>query len=246
MPTPLYQTLYEHFRDAILSGDLKPNTRLPSSRLLSQQRGCSRNTVNQAYEMLIAEGYAEPRPGSGTYVTPTLPDTFHLPSSSSSKNTIATSPPNRPPHPRQFTTSSSSDAQYKLPLPLSHGVPDLESFPRETWLKLYNRYLRKSPYSLIHYGHPQGYLPLRQAIATYLNTHRGARCDPSQILIVSGSQHGLDLVARTLLHPKDKVWLESPTYLGAHTSFKQTNAKLLPIPVEEDGMNVPWAIDALS
>src|SRR5205807_2537875 len=87
-----------------------------------------------------------------------------------------------------------------------------------------------------------GYLPFREAIAEYLGAVRGVRCDSSQILVTTGSQQGLQLSAQILLDPKDRVWMEEPGYPGARQAFMTAGARLIPVPVDHEGMNVPEII----
>ena len=87
------------------------------------------------------------------------------------------------------------------------------------------------------YGDAMGYLPFREAIAEYLGAVRGVRCEPSQILVTTGSQQALQLSAQVLLDPKDRVWMEEPGYPGARQAFMTAGAQLLPVPVDHDGMN---------
>jgi GntR family transcriptional regulator / MocR family aminotransferase len=88
------------------------------------------------------------------------------------------------------------------------------------------------------YGNAMGYPPFREAIAEYLGAVRGVRCEPSQILVTTGSQQALQLSAQVLLNPKDRVWIEEPGYLGAREAFVTAGAQLIPVPVDHDGMNV--------
>ena len=104
------------------------------------------------------------------------------------------------------------------------------------------RRLRQSWKDLSGYQPSAGYQPLREAIAAYLGMSRGVRCLPEQVLVVAGSQQGLDLAARVLLHPGDSIWMEEPGYDGARAAFCSAGAKLLPIPVDEDGMDVAYGI----
>lgn len=225
---PAYQRLYSAFRDAILKHQLKANEQLPSTRNLAAFYGIARNTVMQAYEQLISEGYLEGRRGAGTFVSAELPERFL-------KSQRATNSP----HTKAGKAFKSRPANFPKHLPLSSGYPDLEHFPREHWIKLYNRQLRTSISSLNWYDHEAGgYAPLREAIATYLNTHRGLVCDPEQILILSGSQPGIELAARALIKSGDRVAVENPSYRGIANAFRLNNAKLVAIPVDEQGMNV--------
>jgi GntR family transcriptional regulator/MocR family aminotransferase len=88
------------------------------------------------------------------------------------------------------------------------------------------------------YGDAMGYLPFREAIAEYLGAVRGVRCQPSQILVTTGSQQGLQLSAHVLLNPKDQVWMEEPGYPGARQAFRTAGAQLIPVPVDDEGIDI--------
>ena len=117
------------------------------------------------------------------------------------------------------------------------GSPALDAFPFELWSRLAARHWRGKPSHLLAYGDPAGHRPLREAIAAYLATSRGVQCHPSQVIIVSGSQQGLDLAARVLLDPGDPAWIEEPGYRGIRGAFLAAGARLIPVPVDEEGMN---------
>jgi GntR family transcriptional regulator/MocR family aminotransferase len=94
----------------------------------------------------------------------------------------------------------------------------------------------------MNYGSPLGYLPFREAIAEYLSTVRGVRCEASQVLVTTGSQQGLQISAHALLDPQGRVLLEEPGYSGAHNAFATSGARLIPVPVDHEGIDVPSVI----
>jgi len=93
----------------------------------------------------------------------------------------------------------------------------------------------------LEYGDPAGYAPLRDAIAEYVRVARGARCLAGQVIVTGGSQQGVDLAARVLLDPGDAVWMEDPGYTGARTALLAAGARLVPVPVDADGLAVDQA-----
>ncbi len=229
---PTYRRLYLGFRQAILDRLLPPGSNLPSSRQLAAHYGIGRNTVTQAYEQLTEEGYIEGRRGSGTFVSAVIPeDLFRT-------KPLKRSKIHSPNQNRKTEFGITGSSEYPKPLPFLSGIPDLDSFPRETWIKLHNRYLRKSPYSLVNYGHANGYLPLRNAIASHLNTHRGMQCSSEQVIILSGSQQGIDLVCQSLVSPKDTLWIEDPCYGGIRSAIRHQNLNAAKVPLDENGLNV--------
>jgi GntR family transcriptional regulator / MocR family aminotransferase len=117
-------------------------------------------------------------------------------------------------------------------------VPALDQFPCDVWGKLVSRHSRAMPRSIMGYGDAMGYPPLRQAIADYLGTVRAVRCDASQIAITTGSQQGLQLSAQLLLDEGEEICVEEPGYPGARLAFAAAGARIMPIPVDEEGLSV--------
>jgi GntR family transcriptional regulator/MocR family aminotransferase len=122
--------------------------------------------------------------------------------------------------------------------PFCPGLPALDEFPRALWARLMSGVLRREPAHRLNYGETQGYRPLREAIATYVAAARGVRTGAEQILVVSGAQQGLDLVARLLLKAGDAAWFEDPGYVGARAALQGAGARLVPVPVDGEGIDV--------
>ena len=114
----------------------------------------------------------------------------------------------------------------------------LDQFPSEIWSRLVARNARKTTPDLMAYGDVMGYVPFREAIAEYLGAVRAVRCDPAQVMVVTGSQQGLHMSARVLLNRGEPVWMEEPGYPGAHQAFAGVGARLIPVPVDGEGLNV--------
>jgi GntR family transcriptional regulator/MocR family aminotransferase len=248
----LYQQLYHALRRAILTGALAPGTRLPSTRAFAHELGVSRNTVLLAYDQLLAEGYAVGHTGSGTYVASTLPDVMLSPPRplvSTHSDTATTLPPlsaygkrlmGRAPH----TAPSLSQHSCTLRYDFRYGVPAVEEFPHAIWRRLLARRIRAASLDSLHYGPPEGYGPLREAIAGYLRRARGVVCNADQVIVVNGSQQALDLTARVLLDAGDGVVIEEPHYQGARQVFLAAGARLLTAPVDTEGLQVAALPDA--
>jgi len=100
------------------------------------------------------------------------------------------------------------------------------------------RHYRRPPAGIMAYGDAMGYQPLREAIAEYLGASRAVRCDVSQILVTTGSQQGLQLAAQVLLDPKDRVLMEEPGYPSARQAFRAAGAEVIPVPVDQEGLNM--------
>jgi GntR family transcriptional regulator/MocR family aminotransferase len=227
--TPLYRQLYAGVRESILAGRLAPGAVLPSSRALAEGLGVSRNTVILAFDQLVAEGYIQGSPRSGTRVA-AVPERAQK------------TDPSRGPGP---SARGLAIAEARLPaltrsgsppVPFRIGVPALDEFPFRLWARLAARRWRRHP--LLDYGDPGGYSVLREAIAEYVRLARGVRCQTEQVVITNGSQQGVDLAARVLLDPGDSVWMEDPGYTGARAALQASGARLIPVPVDGDGLIV--------
>jgi len=244
---PLYRQLYERLRGAILSGQLEAGTRLPSTRVLASTLGVSRTTTALAYELLLLEGYIESRVGDGTRVARLQPEqVFQGSRNAQDLDAIDTSetPPavlarrgqvlSDMPYPEAFY---GEQARRGTSLFLV-GQPEVTCFPYEIWARLLARHARHSLQAVSFYQQVQGYAPLRQAIATHIGMTRGVHCSPEQIILTTGAQGALDLVARVLLDPGDSAWVEDPGYSGARGALLAAGAQLVAVPVDEEGLDV--------
>ena len=236
---PYHRQVYEQVRGAILSGRLRPGDRLPATRDLAARLGLARNTVARAYGDLLAEGYLEGRVGSGTYVAPGLGGEV----GARVEGKPARAPGGRPRRLSGWVGRALREARDRqvasaLPYDFRPGTPDWDAFPRALWLQLLGRALRREAGELTRYGDPAGYLPLRQAIARHLAVSRGVVTAADQVVIVSGSQQALDLLARLRIDPGDAVAIEDPGYPEARRTFAAADARLLYVPVDDDGLDV--------
>jgi GntR family transcriptional regulator/MocR family aminotransferase len=242
----LYRQIHERIRSTILSGTLAPGTRLPSSRTLAADLRVSRNTVELAFSQLEAEGFLTRRVGAGTYVASAIPESEKVPQ----KARMAATPPaaksGRSPLSKRGGTvvdaaSRAEPGSANLRF-FVRALPSLESFPIRTWRRLMARHSRLWQGESLFHGSPAGYRPLREALVPYLATARGVKCDWRQIIILTSTQQALDLVARLLLDPGDTVWIEEPGYLGAWAALQSAGAKVIPVPVDADGLTVEAGI----
>lgn len=237
---PLHRQIYDELRAAILSGRLAPGVRLPSTRSLADDLGVSRNTVMYASEQLFAEGYIHGRVGSGTFVANALPEQMLEIGRDDSSGT-----PRRrgrrefSKRGRQLASMTVMPRRGPSPGPaFRSGLPAVEHFPLAVWRRLLDRRLRAATRDVFAYGESLGYRPLREAIAAHLTAARGARCEPDQVLVTSGAQQALDLVARVVLDPGDQVWVEDPGYVAARAALMAAGARLVPVPVDGEGIDV--------
>ena len=243
-PHPRYRQLYGGLRDAILTGRLAPGTHLPSSRVLAADLQIARNTVTLAFEQLRAEGYVEGNRGAGTRVTRTLPATL-LRMPPQTLDTRVRPTLMRPLSARGAALVATAAAwgfpTGTAPTAFRFGTPAIDEFPSALWARLTARRWKRAALVLAE-GQVAGYTPLRQEIAAYVTAVRGVRCTSEQVLIVNGSQQALDLAARVLLDPGDAVWVENPGYLGARGALASAGARLVPVPVDGEGLSVETGI----
>lgn len=234
--TPLYRWLYEELRAAILAGRLPSGARLPATRDLAKQYGLSRPTIVTAFEQLRSEGYVEGKVGSGTYVSKTLPDALlHAPR--------AKSPAGKRARKIRFSEYTGrlpnfARSEFRPLRAFRASYPALDAFPTAIWAQVAARRLRRVSVQLLGGGEALGYRPLREAVAEYLNTSRGVKCSAEQVLIISGVQQALDRAAHLLLNVGDPVWIEEPGYPGAAQAFKAIGARVCPVPVDAEGLNL--------
>ncbi len=233
--------LYSSMREAIVSRQLPPGGRLPSTRELAQRWCVSRNTVMGAFDQLIAEGYLEGRQGAGTFITNRVPESFFR-SSNVGRDACTAIQERRANDLRARIEYKAGEACSPLPLlPLGPTVPCLKSFPVQIWEQCRRAIVRSGEHSLLTYGDPLGYWPLRKAIASYLRDARGVRCDAAQVVLCCGSQQGIYLAASLLLGKGDVVWMEDPGYGGANLVYEGFGAQLEFVPVDRQGMDVQAA-----
>ncbi len=244
---PMYGQLSEWFRHAILNGQLRPGQRVPSTRSLATELRVSRIPVSSAYEQLHAEGYLETFVGAGTCVARSIPDDALKPASAKIREAVSQRHVSRDKALRRISrrvdllrvppqTWSNELVAFRM------SLPALERFPTAIWSKLVNRHARKPTRHAMAYGDAKGYAPLREAIAEYLGAVRAVRCDPSQVLVTTGSQQGIQLAAQVLLDVDERVWFEEPGYPGARQALLMAGAQLEPVPVDHEGLNVAEGI----
>jgi len=239
----LQRQLYRALRDAILAGRLPPGSRLPATRALGSELGLSRNTVLLACEQLLAEGYATPRPRSGTFVVDTLP-ARPAPAGRTSKLGLddATTPPVLSAIGRRLAeTVAPGRATWSpwpgsLPYDFRYGEPSYADLPLETWTRMLGRRARRLSVRRLAYQAPGGASELREALAGYLARARGVACSAEQIVVVNGSQQAIDLTVRLLVDPGTRVVLEEPHYTGFSVCLRAAGAAIEYVPVDDAGL----------
>jgi GntR family transcriptional regulator/MocR family aminotransferase len=230
---PLSRQLATALRRAIAEGRFGAGARLPSTRALAAELGIARSTVVTVFEQLAAEGYIAARPGSGYFVPEALIDIDDRARGSA-----------RAPRPisRQAALLAGLAAPPpKLPRPFDLGHAEIDGRFIATWKRLAARALSGRSRLSWSYGDPQGEAGLRQAIAEYLAAARGVRCRPEQLVVTAGTQQGLSLAARVLLDPGDTAWVEDPCYRSAVDILRAAEARIVPLPVDQHGLDITAA-----
>lgn len=220
---PLQEQLYQRIRTAIAKRQLIAGERLPAARTLASELGVARGTVDTTYARLAGEGYLLMRGPAGTIVSPALQ---------------LDAPPLRP---MQARARPQLEKRPVEPRPFQMGLPALDLFPRALWARLTARAAKRLGGAALAYPDPRGLPDLREAVAAYLAVSRGVPCREKQVIITGGYQAGLRLISRLLLRPGDRVWFEEPGYILARRTLEAAAADLLPVPVDDQGMDVVFA-----
>ncbi len=227
--------LHRGLKDAIVSGQLAPGGRLPSTRSLAASLGVSRSTVVEVFDQLAAEGFLERSQGSGTFVSPALEALRITRDSVRRRGGRADGPATRSRRPSLEVDPGVLAAG--TPAAFTPCEPDVTIFPHRTLARLVARRTASVPI-VGETGHPAGLRQLRQALAAHLTLSRGVRTDADRIIIVSGARQALHLAAETVLHPGDPVWCEDPGYPAARVTLTLAGARAVPVPVDDDGLDV--------
>lgn len=236
-PTPLHRQIYFEIRQAILDGRLRPGARLPASRALARDLAVSRNTVTSAFDQLAAEGYIEARTGAGSFVPAHLPKDQIATGASPVRRCAGRKPVGLTPS-RRATRLMAMAGEPATRKPFAPGLPEVDLFPFKEWARLLGRHWRRPAQRDLTGAAPGGDARLCAAVADYLATARAVFCDPDQVIITAGSRQALDLAARVLIDPDDPVWIEEPGYRPTAAVLGAAGAKLVPVPVDEDGLSV--------
>jgi GntR family transcriptional regulator / MocR family aminotransferase len=219
---PIQSQLARQIRALVLSGRLKPQAKLPSTRAFADELDVARATVVQAYEQLLSEGYVETRSGSGTRVAAELPEALLTPAAAAPAAAART-----PAEPRRAPAR-----------PFRSGLVDWEHFPHDDWGRLIGRTWRNPPIALLEHNDPFGWMPLREAIARHLFEWRGLTCEASQVIVTAGAMDAFDLIHRAVLKAGDRVWMEEPGYPTARRVFSRDGVEPVPVAVDGEGLMV--------
>jgi GntR family transcriptional regulator/MocR family aminotransferase len=237
---PLHRQVYSAIKQLILEGRLRAGDRLPSTRVIAGELGISRTTVLNAVEQLTLEGFVSGRVGSGTRVSSDIPaDVSRLAIADRNERTREGSGIARRARRQPGMGASVSRG---APVPLRPGFPAAELLPVHQWARLTSRHWRRAITNFTHHADSLGFRPLREAICEYVWRMRAVRCTPEQVLVTAGAQHALWLCAQSLLDPGESVWMEDPGYPRARLAFAAAGLSVVPVPVDEQGLNVTAGI----
>ncbi|MFH6951014.1 PLP-dependent aminotransferase family protein [Flavobacterium sp. FlaQc-51] len=217
--TALYLQIADAIIYAIKSGKLSSGNALPGSRQLAGLLLVNRNTVIEALDVLIAEGWLITIDRKGTFVADILPEIL-LDKKRKEPKTV-------------------DDSEVKPHLVFDDGLPDSRLAPMTDLARAYREiFNRKSRWQIMGYSTEFGTVDFRKAIAQMLNFKRGMNVSPDQICITRGSQMAMYLAAHCLFSQGDYVMIENPGYKPAWKAFENAGAKLLPVSIDGDGLNL--------
>lgn len=218
---PLYIQLYQQIKNKILSGALKHDTKLPSSRNLAKDLHISRNTVEVAYQQLVSEGYIYSKPKSGYYV-----ENIEI-----SLMPVVKKTEQKEPKPYEMPRKN-----FIYNLQYGKLLNDNQLFTK--WQKLTNDCLREYRSHLAEYVFIAGEPGLRNEIMKYLQAYRGVKCSSDQIIICGGTQYSISLICQLLLSKTFTIAIEEPGLSWAYKIFQNYNFSICPIELDPFGLNI--------
>jgi len=221
----LYIQLYKAVKEMILLGELKGEDRLPPVRRMSEMLGVNNVTVVKAYQLLEQETLVYKRIGSGTYISPGIIKQSQLTSELDGGSS------------RDGLLNQGHVRLERDMINFASATPSADLFPVEDFKQVINEVLDRDKGNAFTYQESQGYFPLRLILKEYIANH-GIKSDVENIQIISGAQQGIDIIAKAFLNYGDYVILESPSYTGAIAAFQTRGARIIDIPLEEDGLNL--------
>ncbi|MCC5912148.1 MAG: PLP-dependent aminotransferase family protein [Clostridiaceae bacterium] len=225
----LYLQLYKALKELIIEGQLKQGDRLPPIRKMAVLLDVNNVTVVSAYRILEKEGLVYKKIGSGTYISY---DSLQKNTTESiGINTIkSTTSPN-------FLMDQGHIHIEENTINFASATPSTDLFPVEDFKEVLNEVLERDKGDAFGYQEGQGYYPLRKTLKEYISYY-GVYTDVNNIQIISGAQQGIDIIAKGLVNYGDYVMIESPSYTGAMAVFQSRGAKIIDIPLKEDGLDL--------
>lgn len=229
------QRLYRDLRSALAEGRLTPGERLPPSRALAAELGIARQAVVDTYERLVAEGFFEARRGAGTFVR-------RLPPVVDGESAEPGVGPGRHWRPLSVWGDREAPRRYNF----AGGVTDRRLLPMTDWRRAVMRALREEAQDRTLQGECQGYIGLREGISHYLGYSRGLPCAAGEVMVTQGAMQGMDLLSRVRIEPGAVVAVEEPGYPPARWVFESHGARVVGVPVDEQGLCVDQVPESAS
>ncbi len=245
LPRPLYAQIRDQIRQRIMSGALNPGDRLEPSRELARQLGVHRTTVGNAYAELEAEGLIAGTVGRGTFVSPLAETVRRARREGAQERSDSFWDSLLDREPQDDSLGRLVSSVYEpgvISFAIAHGSDELISVDRVR--RAIDAVLRREGPALLRYGSSGGYRPLRHYIEGCMR-RAGISVEAEQILITSGCQQSLDLLRRSLVASGDVVVSENPTYPGLWNAFQSSGARLIGVPVGEDGLDLDHLLAVL-
>jgi GntR family transcriptional regulator/MocR family aminotransferase len=237
---PLPLQVAAHLRNAILQGELPAGTQFLGSREIARELGCSRMVILTAWDLLYAEGYLESMPRGGVTVASVKQAQAH-PAPASVLEAASTATEITPVSNRwRSLLALEYDTNWKSEF--SPGAPDVSSFPFKEWARLLRQAWQNPTNSDCLDLPPEGHPALRREIANFLGAVRGLVCAQANVSVTSGTSGALDFCSRMILDPGDSVWVEEPGFVEARWTLTAAGAKLIPVPVDDQGLCVAEGI----
>ena len=210
----LASRLFENLRSLILDGLWAHGEKLPGTRILAKDAGVSRWTAVMAVDMLIAEGLVEARKRSGTYV--------NWSGGRLERHSVSDVPREGPP----------------ANMPFALGTAALDVFPLQVWRRIQSKSWKDIPLDALQAGHSGGWPDLRASIAAHVAATRGVKCAAGQVIVMPSAHAGILLAGEALCPTGSAVWMEDPGYSGIRAALDAAGVVAVPVPVDEEGMNV--------
>lgn len=223
----LYTQLYNAIKDLIISKDIKAHEKLPPIRKLANFLNVNNITVVKAYNFLESKNYVYKKIGSGTFVSPVEKDAY-LRDYDRLDDEINED--------IRLMDRGQIEVRENM-INFASATPTPELFPVDDFKKVLNEVLDRDKGMAFGYQESKGYFPLREYIVEYLEIY-GINTKPENIQIISGAQQGIDIISKALLRHGDTVIVESPTYTGAMATFESRGAKMIQVPMIEDGIDL--------
>ncbi|HHY90045.1 MAG TPA: PLP-dependent aminotransferase family protein, partial [Clostridiales bacterium] len=226
-PQHLYLQVFEKIKNMIIDGELEQHSKLPPIRRLASFLNVNNSTIVHSYNLLEREGYVYKKVGSGTFVSPRKGKDF--------ENEILLKK-----YPIDETLTGFEQEQINIRedmISFASATPTYDLFPVEDFKDLLNEVLDRDRGEVFGYHESQGYYPLRKSLANYLAEY-DIDTNPDHIQIISGAQQGIDIISKAFVEYNDTVLVESPTYTGAIATFQSRGAKIVPVRILEDGIDI--------